>query len=30
MFEDEYYLKSQMDILKQGVVMFVDKYRDKQ
>ena len=30
MFEDEYYLKSQMDILKQGVIMFVDKYRDKQ
>ncbi len=27
MFEDEYYLKSQMDVLKQGVLLFMDKYR---
>ena len=27
MFEDEYYLKSQMAILKQGVNLFADKYR---
>ena len=26
MFEDEYYLKSQMEILKQGVALFADKY----
>lgn len=27
MFEDEYYLKSQMEVLKQGVSLFADKYR---
>ena len=27
MFEDEYYLKSQMDVLKQGVNLFENKYR---
>lgn len=27
MFEDEYYLKSQLEILKQGVNLFADKYR---
>ena len=27
MFEDEYYLKSQMEVLKQGVALFVDKYK---
>ena len=26
-FEDEYYLKSQMDVLKQGVSLFIEKYR---
>ena len=26
MFEDEYYLRSQMEILKQGVALFADKY----
>ena len=26
MFEDEYYLKSQMQILKQGVTLFTEKY----
>ena len=26
MFEDEYYLKSQMEVLKQGVELFADKY----
>lgn len=26
MFEDEYYLKSQMAVLKQGVALFADKY----
>ena len=26
MFEDEYYLKTQMDILKQGVELFMEKY----
>lgn len=30
MFEDEYYLKSQMEILKQGVALFVDKYKANQ
>lgn len=30
MFEDEYYLKSQMEILKQGVSMFADKYKLKE
>ena len=29
MFEDEYYLKSQMEILKQGVALFADKYRSQ-
>lgn len=28
MFEDEYYLKSQMEVLKQGVYLFVDKYKN--
>lgn len=27
MFEDEYYLKTQMEVLKQGVALFVDKYK---
>ena len=27
MFEDEYYLKNQMEVLKQGVSLFADKYR---
>ena len=27
MFEDEYYLKAQMEVLKTGVSMFVEKYR---
>lgn len=27
MFEDEYYLKTQMEVLKQGVALFVEKYR---
>ena len=26
MFEDEYYLKTQMDVLKQGVDLFMEKY----
>ena len=29
MFEDEYYLKSQMGVLKQGVALFADKYRNE-
>lgn len=29
MFEDEYYLKAQMEVLKQGVALFVDKYRSQ-
>ena len=29
MFEDEYYLKSQMEVLKQGVALFADKYRSQ-
>ena len=29
MFEDEYYLKSQIEILKQSVSLFADKYRSK-
>ena len=29
MFEDEYYLKSQMEVLKQGVGLFADKYRSQ-
>ena len=28
--EDEYYLKSQMEVLKQGVALFVDKYKENQ
>ena len=28
MFEDEYYLKSQMEVLKLGVSMFIDTYRN--
>ena len=28
MFEDEYYLKSQMEILKQAVSLFFDKYKN--
>ena len=28
MFEDEYYLKTQMDVLKTGVGLFIDKYRN--
>lgn len=28
MFEDEYYLKAQMDILKQGINLFADKYKN--
>lgn len=30
MFEDEYYLRSQMEVLKQGVALFVDKYKSNQ
>ena len=30
MFEDEYYLKTQMEVLKQGVALFVDKYKENQ
>ena len=29
MFEDEYYLQTQMEVLKQGVALFVDKYRSQ-
>lgn len=29
MFEDEYYLKSQMGVLKQGVALFMEKYRNE-
>ena len=29
MFEDEYYLKTQMEVLKQGVALFTDKYRSQ-
>ena len=29
MFEDEYYLKSQIEVLKQGVALFADKFKDK-
>ncbi len=28
LFEDEYYLKTQMEVLKQGVNLFVEKYRN--
>lgn len=27
MFEDEYYLKSQMEVLKQSVMLFIEKYQ---
>lgn len=27
MFEDEYYLKSQLEVLKQSIVMFMEKYK---
>lgn len=27
MFEDEYYLKSQMEVLKQSVILFIEKYK---
>ena len=27
MFEDEYYLKTQMDVLKRGVLLFMEKYK---
>lgn len=30
MFGDEYYLKTQMEVLKQGVALFVDKYKANQ
>ena len=29
MFEDEYYLKSQLEVLKQSIVMFMEKYKAK-
>lgn len=29
MFEDEYYLQSQMSVLKQAVMLFVDKYKNQ-
>ena len=29
MFEDEYYLKTQMEVLKQGAALFADKYRSQ-
>lgn len=29
MFEDEYYLRSQMEVLKQGDALFADKYRSR-
>ena len=27
MFEDEYYLNTQMDVLKRGVLLFMEKYK---
>ena len=27
--EDEYYLQTQMEVLKQGVALFADKYRSQ-
>ena len=30
MLEDEYYLKTQMEVLKQGVALFLDKYKANQ
>lgn len=29
MFEDEYYLKSQLEVLKQSILMFMEKYKIK-
>lgn len=29
MFEDEYYLKSQMEVLKQGVTLFIHQYKNQ-
>ena len=29
MFEDEYYLKSQMEVLKQSVLLFLEKYNNQ-
>ena len=29
MFEDEYYLKSQLEVLQQSIVMFMEKYQAK-
>lgn len=29
MFEDEYYLKSQIEVLKQSIVMFIQKYKNQ-
>ncbi len=29
MFEDEYYLKSQIEVLKQSVALFIERYEDK-
>lgn len=28
MFEDEYYLKSQLEVLKQSIIMFMQKYKN--
>ena len=30
MFEDEYYLKSQLEVLKQSATMFIQKYKTEQ
>lgn len=29
MFEDEYYLKTQMDVIREGVALFMKKYNPK-
>ena len=29
MFEDEYYLKTQLEVIKQGVSLFVEKYKEE-
>ena len=29
MFEDEYYLKSQIEVLKQSVLLFLEKYNNQ-
>ena len=29
MFEDEYYLKCQLEVLKQSIVMFIQKYKNQ-